>query len=91
MNKKLNEETEVDDIATPEPTNEPDATHAGFPCFNVGDDSFWKMHGCAKREPRQWSKTWTGNDMKVANWARSNPGKPFFIKGDNGMMRMIKK
>ena len=84
---KLKEETSTADIPdVPGPTG---TMPCGRPYFNCDNNEgmFWNLHKQA-RGKGQWYKTHY-KDEPVANWARSNKGKSFYLQYKN-MFRKVK-
>lgn len=88
MTKKIDESTVAANI--PDVPAKPTGTmHNGCPYFNCdhNPDMFWKLHTKARGKGK-WFKNHY-QDEPVANWARQNKGKNFYLQHDS-MFRKVK-
>ncbi len=85
MTKKLKEATVQGDI----PTTPTGKMPCGTPYFDCGhrEDMFWDLHVKARGKGQWFNKHY--KDEPVANYARSNKGKNFYLKL-NDMFRKVK-
>ena len=61
----------------------------GTPVFKVDDDIFFNLHLKQRKDKGWYDKHY--KDSNVAQWARKNKGKEFYIKhGEKEMYRKIK-
>jgi hypothetical protein len=84
----LKEETTTANI----PSGKPDGQYMGLPMFKCDDsknDMFWRLHK-TKRKHKQWYKTHY-QDSNLAQWAKGNSGKDFYLYNVNhDMFRKVK-
>jgi hypothetical protein len=86
--KKIKEETTTTSL--PEVETLPSGKMiCGTPYFNCNDDIFFNLH-LKKRKNKQWFNKHY-KDSNVANWARKNKGKDFYLKHESeNMFRKVK-
>lgn len=87
----LVESTDTADVAVPDaPAQTGPAGHmpCGSPYFNCSDDQFWTLHTKSRGDKQWFNKHY--QDSGIADWARANKGKNFYLKHESGMFRKIK-
>lgn len=60
----------------------------GTPYFNCSDEQFWSLHTQVRKHGGWYDKFY--QDTDVAQWARQNKGKGFYLKHESGMFRKVK-
>ena len=84
LKDKLKEVSTMSSVAVPQgPTGQ---MKCGTPYFDCDEDMFYSLH-LKKRKSGQWFRKHY-KDSEVANWARKNKGKSFYLKHNN-MFRKV--